>query len=219
LIVLLVLLSFRGCYVGLKACCAGVYDAADAAVIAAAIARTSMSWQLVTAMSSIGTANTPGLLNQALLIQLLLSTCLLCPADITAKNTSQYIFASLFGTAAGVSCCAYIGQSAPLALLCFSGLAYTSMYSAYRTVKSIPLPTLNSSRLQLLAARWGTTGCLRLCLHAFEVCSGLVAVRALKLATVGCVQLQLVCLDGRTRLCKQPASAVLGKGCAFAYHP
>jgi hypothetical protein len=79
--------------------------------------------------------------------------CLLCTADITAKNTSQYIFASLFGTAAGVSCCAYIGQSAPLALLCFSGLAYTSMYSAYRTVKSIPLPTLNSSRLQLLAAR------------------------------------------------------------------
>jgi hypothetical protein len=29
------------------------------------------------------------------------------------------------------------------------------MYSAYRTVKAIPLPTLNSSRLQLLAARWG----------------------------------------------------------------
>lgn len=75
--------------------------------------------------------------------------------DITAKNTSQYIFASLFGTAAGVSCCAFIGQSAPLALLCFSGLAYTSLYSAYRTVKSIPLPTLNSTRLQLLAARWG----------------------------------------------------------------
>jgi hypothetical protein len=74
--------------------------------------------------------------------------------DITAKNTSQYIFASLFGTAAGVSCCAYIGQTAPLALLCFSGLAYTSMYGAYRTVKAIPLPTLNSTRLQLLAARW-----------------------------------------------------------------
>lgn len=75
------------------------------------------------------------------------------PADITAKNTSQYIFASLFGTAAGVSACAYIGQSAPLALLCFSALAWTSMYSAYRTVKAIPLPTLNSTRLQLLAAR------------------------------------------------------------------
>jgi hypothetical protein len=73
--------------------------------------------------------------------------------DITAKNTSQYIFASLFGTAAGVSCCAYIGQSAPLALLCFSALAWTSLYSAYRTVNAIPLPTLNSTRLQLLAAR------------------------------------------------------------------
>jgi len=79
--------------------------------------------------------------------------CCCCFADITAKNTSQYIFASLFGTTAGVSCCAYIGQSAPLALMCFSALAYTSMYSAYRTVKSIPLPTLNSSRLQLLASR------------------------------------------------------------------
>ncbi|WIA40997.1 hypothetical protein OEZ86_004639 [Tetradesmus obliquus] len=75
-------------------------------------------------------------------------------ADITAKNTSQYIFASLFGTTAGVSICAYIGQSAPLALLCFSGLAWTAIYSAYRTVKAIPLPTLNSTRLQLLAARY-----------------------------------------------------------------
>ncbi|KAF6259213.1 vitamin B6 photo-protection and homoeostasis-domain-containing protein [Scenedesmus sp. NREL 46B-D3] len=75
-------------------------------------------------------------------------------ADITAKNTSQYIFASLFGTTAGVSVCAYIGQSAPLALLCFSALAWTSIYSAYRTVKAIPLPTLNSTRLQLLAARY-----------------------------------------------------------------
>ncbi|KIY92039.1 putative UPF0420 protein C16orf58 like protein [Monoraphidium neglectum] len=44
-------------------------------------------------------------------------------ADITAKNTSQYIFASLFGTALGVSICAYIGQSAPLALTSFSLLA------------------------------------------------------------------------------------------------
>jgi hypothetical protein len=79
---------------------------------------------------------------------------LLLLPDITAKNTSQYIFASLFGTTAGVSICAYIGQSAPLALLCFSGLAWTSIYSAYRTVKSIPLPTLNSTRLQLLAARY-----------------------------------------------------------------
>eukprot|EP00877_Chromochloris_zofingiensis_P009142 jgi/Chrzof1/4481/Cz14g14240.t1 len=75
-------------------------------------------------------------------------------ADITAKNTSQYICASLFGTAAGVCICAYIGQSAALALTCFSILAGTALYSAYRTVKSIPLPTLNSTRLQLLAARY-----------------------------------------------------------------
>lgn len=71
-------------------------------------------------------------------------------ADITAKGTSQYIFASLFGTAAGVTMCANIGQSASLALMCFSILAYAALYSAFRTVKSIPLPTLNSVRLQLL---------------------------------------------------------------------
>jgi hypothetical protein len=94
------------------------------------------------------------ILSPALLLSNLpFSRLSLVKTDITAKNTSQYIFASLFGTTAGVSICAYIGQSAPLALLCFSGLAWTSIYSAYRTVKSIPLPTLNSTRLQLLAAR------------------------------------------------------------------
>lgn len=75
------------------------------------------------------------------------------PPDITAKNTSQYIFASLFGTAAGVSLCATIGQSAGLALGCFGVLTTTALFSAYKTVKSIPLPTLNSIRLQLLAAK------------------------------------------------------------------
>jgi len=75
-------------------------------------------------------------------------------ADITAKNTSQYIFASLFGTAAGVSMSAYIGQNPTLALGCFGVLTGTALYSAFRTVKSIPLPTLNSTRLQLLTARY-----------------------------------------------------------------
>lgn len=75
-------------------------------------------------------------------------------ADITAKNTSQYIFASLFGTALGVSICAYIGQSAPLALACFSLLTGAALYSAFRTVQAIPLPTLNSTRLQLLTSRY-----------------------------------------------------------------
>ncbi|GBF87876.1 hypothetical protein Rsub_00588 [Raphidocelis subcapitata] len=75
-------------------------------------------------------------------------------ADITAKNTSQYIFASLFGTAFGVSICAYIGQSAPLALACFSALTGFALYSSFRTVQAIPLPTLNSTRLQLLTARY-----------------------------------------------------------------
>lgn len=48
--------------------------------------------------------------------------------DITAKNTSQYIFASLFGTALGVSICASIGQSAYLALTCFSLLTGECVY-------------------------------------------------------------------------------------------
>lgn len=50
--------------------------------------------------------------------------------------------------------CAYIGQSAPLALACFSLLTGTALYSAYRTVQAIPLPTLNSTRLQLLTSKY-----------------------------------------------------------------
>lgn len=53
-------------------------------------------------------------------------------ADITAKNTSQFIFASLFGTAAGVSICAYIGQSPASALLCFGAMAGVSVYGAFK---------------------------------------------------------------------------------------
>ena len=74
-------------------------------------------------------------------------------ADITAKGTSQYIFASLFGTAAGVTLCAHVGLSAGAALTAFGALTAASLYGAFCTVKSIPLPTLNSTRLQLLANR------------------------------------------------------------------
>lgn len=72
-------------------------------------------------------------------------------ADITAKSTSQWIFASLFGTAAGASMCTYVGQNVPLAMLCYSALTAATIFSSYKTVKSIPLSTLNSTRLQLLA--------------------------------------------------------------------
>ena len=42
--------------------------------------------------------------------------------------------------------CAYIGQSAPTAIACYTVLGWASLFSGYRTVKSIPLPTLNGTR-------------------------------------------------------------------------
>jgi hypothetical protein len=42
--------------------------------------------------------------------------------------------------------CAYIGQHATTAIACYGVLGWASLYSSYRTVKSIPLPTLNSIR-------------------------------------------------------------------------
>ncbi|GAX84178.1 hypothetical protein CEUSTIGMA_g11601.t1 [Chlamydomonas eustigma] len=71
-------------------------------------------------------------------------------ADITAKSTSQWIFSSLLGTAAGVGMCSWVGQNGPLAVLCYSSLTAVTLLSAYQTVRSIPLATLNSTRLQLL---------------------------------------------------------------------
>jgi len=75
-------------------------------------------------------------------------------ADITAKSTSQWIFASLLGTAAGASMCTYVGQNAPLALGCYSLLAAVTIWSSYKTCKNVPLPTLNNTRLQLLATKF-----------------------------------------------------------------
>lgn len=72
-------------------------------------------------------------------------------ADITAKQTSQYILSSVLGTATGVLCTSYIQQSTTAALLCYTVLTWVAMYGAYNTVKRIPLPTLNPTRLQLLA--------------------------------------------------------------------
>jgi hypothetical protein len=47
--------------------------------------------------------------------------------------------------------CAYIGQCAPAALTCYAVLGWASLYGAYRTVKSIPLSTLNSTRCAAVA--------------------------------------------------------------------
>eukprot|EP00197_Chlamydomonas_leiostraca_P012062 CAMPEP_0202863288 /NCGR_PEP_ID=MMETSP1391-20130828/3979_1 /ASSEMBLY_ACC=CAM_ASM_000867 /TAXON_ID=1034604 /ORGANISM="Chlamydomonas leiostraca, Strain SAG 11-49" /LENGTH=789 /DNA_ID=CAMNT_0049542905 /DNA_START=6 /DNA_END=2372 /DNA_ORIENTATION=- len=71
-------------------------------------------------------------------------------ADITAKGTSQYICASMFGTVAGASLCTWVGQDTHAALACYSALTVVTLAGAYTTVKTIPLATLNSTRLQLL---------------------------------------------------------------------
>ncbi|GIL58859.1 hypothetical protein Vafri_13826 [Volvox africanus] len=71
-------------------------------------------------------------------------------ADVTAKGTSQYIFASLVGTAGGAVMCAAVGQSWAAAASCFGLLAAATIGSAYMAVQAIPLSTLNATRLQLL---------------------------------------------------------------------
>ncbi|GLC60268.1 hypothetical protein PLESTB_001592600 [Pleodorina starrii] len=71
-------------------------------------------------------------------------------ADVTAKGTSQYIFASLVGTAGGALMCAAVGQSGAAAATCFGLLAGATIGSAYLAVQAIPLSTLNATRLQLL---------------------------------------------------------------------
>ncbi|KAG2495233.1 hypothetical protein HYH03_006507 [Edaphochlamys debaryana] len=71
-------------------------------------------------------------------------------ADVTAKGTSQYILASLVGTAAGAAMCALVGQSSAIAATCYSLLAAVTLVSAYMAVQVIPLATLNATRLQLL---------------------------------------------------------------------
>ncbi|KAK9815255.1 hypothetical protein WJX72_000733 [[Myrmecia] bisecta] len=71
-------------------------------------------------------------------------------ADITAKATSQTICTSLLGTTAGLSLASAIGQSIPAALGAYTVLTSVHLYSAYRCVQSIPLTSLNPSRLEAL---------------------------------------------------------------------
>ncbi|MEW5320471.1 MAG: hypothetical protein WDW38_011541 [Sanguina aurantia] len=78
-------------------------------------------------------------------------------ADITAKGTSQYILASFLGTAAGATLCTQIGQDLDLAMAAYSVLTTITLYASYATVKSIPLATLNSIRLQLVAEAFLTS--------------------------------------------------------------
>jgi hypothetical protein len=72
-------------------------------------------------------------------------------ADITAKATSQTICTSLLGTAVGMAIAASIEQSVGLCFAWYSALAAIHMYSAVESAKSVPLKTLNPSRLKKLS--------------------------------------------------------------------
>jgi len=72
-------------------------------------------------------------------------------ADITAKATSQTICTSLIGTAVGMAIAASIEQSVGLCFTWYSALAAVHMYTAVESAKSVPLKTLNPSRLKKLA--------------------------------------------------------------------
>ncbi|KAL6770796.1 hypothetical protein ACKKBF_B32710 [Auxenochlorella protothecoides x Auxenochlorella symbiontica] len=71
-------------------------------------------------------------------------------ADLTAKATSQTIAASLAGTAAGVALAAGVGQSLAPAAAAYAALAALHMLSGVRSVRSVPLATLNPSRVHAL---------------------------------------------------------------------
>lgn len=67
-----------------------------------------------------------------------------------SQATSQTICTSMLGTSAGIALASVIGQETHLALLSYVSMSSVHLYSAYRTVKCIPLASLNPTRLQLL---------------------------------------------------------------------
>ncbi|KAL4428447.1 hypothetical protein ABPG75_002536 [Micractinium tetrahymenae] len=74
--------------------------------------------------------------------------------DISAKATSQTIFSSVLGTAAGVTLASQLEQSVGLALYCYAALASLHMYTGYQAVRCVPIATLNPSRLELLVQQY-----------------------------------------------------------------
>lgn len=72
-------------------------------------------------------------------------------ADITAKATSQTICTSLIGTGVGIAIAASIEQSVGLAFAWYSVLGVLHMWTSVQSAHSVPLSTLNPSRLHLLA--------------------------------------------------------------------
>ena len=57
------------------------------------------------------------------------------PLPHPPTGTSQYIFASLVGTAAGAAMCAAVGQSGAAAAACYVGLSAATLSSAYLAVQ------------------------------------------------------------------------------------
>jgi hypothetical protein len=71
-------------------------------------------------------------------------------ADITAKATSQYICTSLMGTCIGILISSQISNNVGAALITSCGIGAVAALLTYKTIRSVPLANLNSTRLQLL---------------------------------------------------------------------
>jgi len=72
-------------------------------------------------------------------------------ADITAKATSQMICTSIVGTSIGLALASVIHQSTGAAFGCYAVLAALHLWTGYESAKTVPLATLNPSRLGALA--------------------------------------------------------------------
>jgi hypothetical protein len=75
-------------------------------------------------------------------------------ADITAKATSQYICSSLLGTCFGILISSQLSGNAGSALAVSCSIALFAAFLTYSTIRSVPLASLNSTRLQLLISRY-----------------------------------------------------------------
>lgn len=71
-------------------------------------------------------------------------------ADVTAKATSQAICAGLLGTAGGIALAAAMGQDGARMLLAAGAISAAHLVTSWRSVRSVPLVTLNPVRLHAL---------------------------------------------------------------------
>ena len=71
--------------------------------------------------------------------------------DITAKATSQTICTSLLGTWIGLGVASFVHQDVGLASIAYGILGSMHVLSAYKSATTVPLRTLNESRISLIA--------------------------------------------------------------------